>query len=601
MATHEDEETVEFQKLNENLQKVDELSQRLIKAITFRNPAKAQLNAPSQELFAKAQASYLAEFLENPGKLYEQQLQFWGQSVRNYFEAQQAMLQGGHLDIDETQPDPLENDPRFANPMWKTNPYFRWIKHQYSLNAQAIAKAVEELDDLPDKDRQRLSFFARQIVDMMAPTNFLGTNPDALERALETEGESLVKGLENLVSDLEANQGEMVVRLADESAFELGVNVATTPGEVVFRNEMMELIQYHPSTEKVHATPVIIFPPWINKFYILDLKEQNSLIKWVVDQGYTLFVVSWVNARPEHADIGMNDYVEKGFLTAINEVKAITKQKQVNAVGYCIAGTTLHLTLALMAKRGDKSVRSATFFTALTDFSHQGEFVPFLQDDFIDGIEEEVAAQGVLRSFIMSRTMSFLRANDLIYKPAIKSYMMGETPPAFDLLYWNGDGSNLPGRMAIEYLRGLCQRNEFLEGGFEICGEKLHVSDVKTPLMAVTCISDHIAAWKDCYRGFLQTGASDRTFIVSESGHIAGIVNPPSKNKYGFYSNADLPASADEWLAGADRQDGSWWPAWEAWLDKRSGRMVDARIAGTGEHPSLGPAPGTYVQARATI
>ncbi len=601
MATDEAQEPAELQKLNENLQKVEELTQRLVRAIASRNPAKSQLNAPSQELFAKAQASYLSEFMENPGKLYEQQLQFWGHSVRNFFEAQQAMLQGDLPPDEEAQPDPLENDPRFANPMWRANPYFRWIKHQYCLNAQAIAQAVEEVDDLPEVDRQRLQFFARQIVDMMSPTNFLATNPDALERALETEGESLVKGLENLVADLEANHGEMVVRLADESAFELGVNVATTPGEVVFRNDMMELIQYHPTTEKVHATPVVIFPPWINKYYILDLKPQNSLIKWVVDQGYTLFVVSWVNARPEHADIGMDDYIESGFLTAIREIKAITKQKQVNAVGYCIAGTTLHLALALMAKRGDSSVRSATFFTALTDFSQQGEFVPFLQDDFIDGIEDEVAAQGILRSFIMSRTMSFLRSNDLIYKPAIKSYMMGETPPAFDLLYWNGDGSNLPGRMAMEYLRGLCQRNEFVEEGFDICGETLHISDVKVPLMAVTCQSDHIAAWKDCYRGFLQTGSADRSFIVSESGHIAGIVNPPSKQKYGFYANPDLPATADEWLDGAQEQSGSWWPAWAAWLDKRAGRMVEPRIPGTGDHPSLGPAPGTYVQAKATI
>jgi len=601
MATQEDTGAAEFQKLNENLGRIEELSQRLIKALSSRNPPKNQLSGPSQELFAKAQASYWGEFLENPGKLYEQQLEYWGHSVRNFMEAQQAMLQGNISEEGESLPDPLENDPRFANPLWKANPYFRWIKHQYSLNAQAIAQAVEDLDDLGDVDRQRLQYFSRQIIDMMAPTNFLGTNPDALERALETEGASLVKGLENLVADLEANNGEMVVRLADEAAFELGGNVATTPGEVVFRNEMMELIQYHPSTEKVHATPVVIFPPWINKYYILDLKEQNSLIKWIVDQGYTLFVVSWVNPDRSHADIGMDDYIEKGFLTAIDVAKTITNQKQVNAVGYCIAGTTLHLSLALMAKRGDRSVKSATFFTALTDFSQQGEFVPFLQDDFIDGIEDEVKTQGVLRSFIMSRTMSFLRSNDLIYKPAIKSYMMGETPPAFDLLYWNGDGSNLPARMAIEYLRGLCQRNEFVDEGISLCGETLHISDVTVPIMAITCETDHIAAWKDCYRGFLQTGSTDRSFIVSESGHIAGIVNPPSKKKYGFYSNSELPETADEWLAGAEEQSGSWWPAWETWLAKRAGRMVNARVPGEGDHPSLEPAPGSYVRRKATV
>ena len=297
----------------------------------------------------------------------------------------------------------------------------------------------------------------------------------------------------------------------------------------------------------------------------------------------------------------MEDYIEEGFLTAIREAKAITGQKEVNAVGYCIAGTTLHMTLALMAKRGDKSVKSATFFTALTDFSEQGEFTPFLQDDFIDGIEDEVTQQGVLRSFIMGRTMSFLRSRDLIYQPAVRSYMMGEAPPAFDLLYWNGDGANLPGKMTVQYLRGLCQGNHFVTDGFEICGERLHIRDVKVPLMSITCETDHIAAWKDCYRGFQQTGAKDRTFIVSESGHIAGIVNPPTKKKYGHYTNPDLSADAEAWMEGAEYTAGSWWPRWESWLAKRSGKMISAREPGDSEHPALAPAPGTYVRKKATL
>lgn len=598
MSTQEDMTTADFQKINENLAKVEALSQRLVKALSGRNPANEALSGPSPEMFARASASYWTEFFENPGRLYEHQVEYWGKSVRSFLEAQQAMLQGSEVPAEE---DALEGDKRFSNPMWRTNPYFHWVKQQYALNAGAISRAVEELDDLDEVEKKRLRYFSKQIIDMMAPTNFLGTNPDALERALETEGESLVKGLENLVADLEANKGEMVVRLVDESAFELGRNVATTPGEVVYRNRLMEVIQYHPTTDKVHATPLVIFPPWINKYYILDLKEENSLIKWIVDQGYTLFVVSWVNADREHADVGLSDYIEDGFLTAIETAKAITKQSQVNAVGYCIGGTALHLTLALLQKRGDKSVKSATFFTALTDFSEQGEFVPFLQDDFIDGIEAEVNEQGILRAFILSRTMSFLRSNDLIYKPAIKSYMMGETPPAFDLLYWNGDGSNLPAKMTCEYLRGLCQRNEFVQGGIEFCGETLHISDVKVPIMAVTCENDHIAAWKDCYRGFRQTSSKDRTFVVSESGHIAGIVNPPTKNKYGYYTNDDLSGDADAWLAGAVEQKGSWWPHWETWLKKRSGKKVEARKPGDSKHKPIAPAPGTYVRKRATI
>ena len=599
MSTHEDAAPEDFQKINENLVKVEELSQRLIQALSARNPAKQSLGGPSQDLFAKASVSYWSEFLENPSRLYEHQVEYWGKSVRSFMEAQQSMLQGGEI---EGEPDDaFADDKRFANPMWQTNPYFHWIKQQYHLNSKAIAQAVDEIDDLDGKEKQRLTYFSRQIIDMMAPTNFLGTNPDALERAIETEGKSLVQGLENLVADLEANNGEMVVRLADESAFELGVNVATTPGEVVYRNRIMELIQYYPTTEKVHATPLVIFPPWINKFYILDLKEQNSLIKWVLDQGYSLFVVSWVNPDRSHADISMADYVEQGFLTAIDKVKEITKQKQVNAVGYCIAGTTLHLTLALMNKRGDKSIKSATFFTALTDFSEQGEFVPFLQNDFIDGIEEEVNEQGVLRSFILGRTMSFLRSNDLIYNPAIKSYMMGETPPAFDLLYWNGDGANLPATMTKDYLRGLCQENQFADGGFELCGETVHISDVKVPIMAITCETDHIAAWKDCYHGFQQTKSKDKSFIVSESGHIAGIVNPPSKKKYGYYTNDDLSGDADAWLAGATEYKGSWWGHWENWLKPRSGKLVLAREPGDSNNKPIAPAPGTYVRKKASL
>jgi polyhydroxyalkanoate synthase len=600
MTTQDDVAGQNLEKLNENLAKVEQLSQRLIQALAARNPANPTLNGPNQELFAKAAKSYWAEAIENPGKIYEQQLEYWGKSVRHFLEAQQVMLRGEPV-AEEDAPDPLAGDKRFANPLWNTHPYFRYIKQQYALNAQAIENAVGDVEDLPLKDKRRLDYFAHQIIDMMSPTNFLGTNPDALERAVATEGESLVKGLENLIADLEANNGELVVRLADDKAFKLGENIGTTQGEVVYRNRMMELIQYSPTTEQVHEIPIVIFPPWINKFYILDLKPDNSMIKWVVDQGYTLFVVSWVNADASHAEVGMEDYIEEGFLTAIREAKAITGQKEVNTVGYCIAGTTLHMTLALMAKRGDKSVKSATFFTALTDFSEQGEFTPFLQDDFIDGIEEEVTEQGILRSFIMGRTMSFLRSRDLIYQPAVRSYMMGEAPPAFDLLYWNGDGANLPGRMTVQYLRGLCQGNHFVTDGFEICGERLHVRDVKVPLMSITCETDHIAAWKDCYRGFQQTGAKDRTFIVSESGHIAGIVNPPTKKKYGHYTNADLSGDAEAWMQGADYTAGSWWPRWESWLAKRSGKMTAAREPGDSEHPALAPAPGTYVRKKATL
>jgi polyhydroxyalkanoate synthase len=586
-----------LEKMTENLKKIEELSERLQRVMTSRNTHNPALDAPNQELFGRAAQAYWAEAVNNPAKVLEHQMSYWSDVMKHFVSAQQTLAKG-KLAAPE---DPGPNDRRFSNPLWNTHPYFNFVKQQYLINAEAIKKAVADITDLEPKEKRRLDYFAQQIVDMMSPTNFLATNPDALEKAIETEGQSLVQGIENLISDLEANRGEMVVKLADERAFRLGENIATTPGKVVYRNRMMELIQYAPTTEKVHATPVVIYPPWINKYYILDLKPTNSLIKWVVDQGYTVFVVSWVNPDAAYADVGMEDYIEDGYLAAIREVKAITGEKQVNAVGYCIAGTTLTLTLALLKQRGDKSIKSATFFTALTDFSDQGEFTPFLTDDFIDGIEEEVADKGVLPSVIMARTFSFLRSNDLIYGPAIKSYMMGETPPAFDLLYWNGDGANLPAKMAMQYLRGLCQRDELAQGGFELMGHKLKLSDVTVPLCAVACETDHIAAWKDSYRGVRQMASKDKTFIVTQSGHIAGIVNPPTRNKYGHYTNPDLSLDHEAWFDTADFNEGSWWPRWEAWLKKRSGKLIPAREPGDEKHPPLCDAPGTYVEKKATL
>ena len=584
-----------YERLAENLAKVEELSRRLVDVMTHKTSHNPALNGPNHDLFANAATAYWAQMVQNPARILENQVAYWGQTLHHFAEAQQALAKG-KLQAPE---DPGPADRRFKNPLWDTHPYFNFIKQQYLINAKAIEDAVNSAEDLEPKDKKRLKYFSRQIIDMLAPTNFLGTNPDALERALETDGKSLVDGLENLVADLEANNGELVVRLADSSAFELGGNIATAPGQVVYRNRMLELIQYAPTTETVHETPLVIFPPWINKFYILDLKTQNSLIRWITDQGYTLFVVSWINPDARYADVGMEDYIEDGYLAVFREVKAICKTEQINVIGYCIAGTTLALVLSLLKQQGDKSIKSATFFTALTDFAEQGEFTPFLSDDFIDGIEAEVAARGYLRSYIMSRTFSYLRSNDLVYAPAIRSYMMGEAPPAFDLLHWNGDGTNLPGRMAMQYLRGLCQRNEFARDGYEILGHTLKLEDVDVPVCSIACETDHIAAWRDCYRGVQQMGSRSKTFIMTQSGHIAGIVNPPSKNKYGHYTNTDLKLDAADWLAGAEFHEGSWWPRWEAWLKKKSGKQVPAREVGDSDHPPLAPAPGTYVAMKA--
>jgi polyhydroxyalkanoate synthase len=591
MTTNQNGAGAELDTLNKNLSKIEELSRRVVAALTRQRKVPKGLQGPSNDLFMKAATAYMTEMMSNPTKILEHQIGYWGKTLQHHVEANQLLIKG-QLTAPE---DATGTDRRFAGELWEKHPYFNYIKQQYLMSSQAITQAVSDLDGMEPEDKQRLDFFSRQIVDMFSPANFLGTNPEALARAVETEGQSLVTGLENLVRDLEANKGDLVVTLADKDAFKVGENLGTTEGSVVFRNKMFELIQYAPKTETVHKTPLVIFPPWINKFYILDLKEKNSLIHWIVSQGYTLFVVSWVNPDESFADVGLGDYIEDGYLKAFDVVKKITGEDKLNAVGYCIAGTTLSLTLSLLKKRGDSPVRSATFFTALTDFSDRGEVGVFLNDDFVDSLEEECHRVGLLDRFFMSRTFSFLRSNDLIYAPAIKSYMMGEAPPAFDLLYWNGDGTNLPGRMAVEYLRGLCQSDKFATDGFDLLGETLSIKDVDVPVCAIACETDHIAAWKSSFAGVQKMGSRSKTFILSESGHIAGIVNPPSKKKYGHYLNDNLKVSADDWYKGADFVEGSWWPHWGEWLKKRSGVQVAARVPGSEEFPELCKAPGTYV------
>lgn len=581
-------------RLNANLAKVETLSQRLVAALARRKTVDNALHGPAPDVYAKAAAAYLAEMMQNPAKILEHQINYWGKSLKHYVEAQQTLAKGEL----KAPPDATPRDRRFANPLWETHPFFNYLKQQYLMNAEAISSAVDDMSTLDPADKRRVEYFTRQIIDMFAPTNFLGTNPDALERAIETDGESLVKGLENLVADIEANSGDLMVTLADKEAFHVGQNLATTPGSVVYRNRMFELIQYAPTTDKVHATPLLIFPPWINKFYILDMKPASSLIKWVVDQGFTVFVVSWVNPDSSYRDVGLDDYIRDGYLRAMAETRRITGEAQINCVGYCIAGTTLSLTLAHLEKAGDKSVKSATLFTTLTDFSDPGEVGVFLNDDFVDGIERQSEQDGILSRFFMSRTFSFLRSNDLIYQPAIKSYMMGEAPPAFDLLYWNGDGTNLPCKMALEYLRGLCQRDSFATTGFPVFGKPVTLADVKLPLCAIACETDHIAHWRGSFNGVKQMGSKDKTFILSESGHIAGIINPPSKGKYGHYTNDGPVAGAPEdWKAAATYHPGSWWPRWAEWLATRSGKKIKARIPGDSGAEVLAPAPGTYVIA----
>ena len=579
--------------LNANLQKLEELSGRFFEVLNNKKQINLGLNGPGHDLFVKTAGAYLKSMAQNPTFFMEQQISYWGKTLEYFAETQEQFFSNS------ADNENIENvDKRFTHQLWKTNPFYKNVLKQYHVNSNMIIEAVAQVEGLSSKDQARLEYFSTQIIDMMAPTNFFGTNPDALEKAFLSKGESLVKGLENLIRDLESNNGELLVRLADETAFKVGSDLAATPGKVVFRNRLFELIQYSPSTEMVYQTPLLIFPPWINKFYILDLKPHNSLIRWIVDQGYTLFVVSWVNPDTSYADVGLEEYIEEGYFEAIEQVKSICNAKTINALGYCIAGTVLSIVMSLMKKRGDASINTATLLTTLTDFSDQREFTPFLQNDFIDTIESEIKSKGILESFIIARTFSFLRSNDLIYSPAIKSYMMGEAPPSFDLLFWNGDGSNLPGKMALQYLRHLCQDNQFAKNQLKMFGEKLGVSDIETPVFAVSCETDHIASWEDSFRGLHNFSSKEKTFVLSEAGHVAGIVNAPGRGKYGYYFGKDDFKNLENWKQRADFKKESWWPFWEKWLGGQSKDLVKARMPGTLDDVGFGDAPGCYVHQK---
>ncbi len=583
MTSKIENDALDREKMQANLEKMDALTKRLTAALTQKRDVNPALEAPGQDLFVKATAAFANDVVANPAKLIGRQMGYWSASMKNLLDEQDAAAP--------------QQDRRFKNPLWSSHPFFKYVKNQYLLNAEMLRTIVADAPGLDERDQGRLDYFTGQLIDALSPTNFLSTNPDALEAAVATNGDSLVQGLENLVQDLEANNGDLMVTLSDPSAFTLGENLATTPGEVVFRNRMFELIQYTPTTDTVSDTPVVFFPPWINKYYILDLTPENSLIAWLVGQGHTVFVVSWLNPDDSYANVGMGDYIRDGYLAAIDQVKTICDVSQVNAVGYCIAGTTLAATLALLAQKGDTSVRSASFFTTLTDFADQGEFVGFLSDDFVDGIEEQCLKDGVLDRYYTARTFSYLRANDLIYGPAIRAYMMGKAPPKFDLLHWNGDGTNLPGKMAIEYLRGLCQGNQLGGQGFPVGDAVARLDQITQPVCAIACETDHIAPWIPSFEGIQKMTQADRTFILAQSGHVAGIINPPHKKKYGHYVDMDVTLSPDAAKKGATFRPETWWGTWESWLRTHSGGELPARSP----KDSLCPAPGTYVLPKAAL
>jgi polyhydroxyalkanoate synthase len=493
---------------------------------------------------------------------------------------------------------PAKGDKRFADPDWCENPVFDVIKQSYLLTSNWLNELVAGVEGLDPMEHRRVEFFMRMLTDAFAPTNFLPSNPVALKEMMATGGESLVRGMENFAADLRRGGGELAIAQTDLDRFEIGRNVATAPGKVVFRNELIELIQYSATTEQVHQVPLVIFPPWINKFYILDLRPENSMIRWLADQGITVFVASWVNPDGELAGKTFADYMRQGVYEGTAAAMRQCGAPQVNTVGYCIGGTLLGVSLAHMAAKGVSPIASATFFAAQQDFSEAGDLKLFTNEGWLQDLERRMdAGGGVLSGQALADTFNMLRSNDLIWSFFVNNYLMGKEPKPFDLLYWNSDQTRMPKALHLFYLRRFYVDNALAKHELVVDGETLDLTKVTTPVYMQSSKEDHIAPVRSVYKSAKLFGGPT-TFMMAGSGHIAGVINAPVAKKYQHWTNEGLPETFEQWQAGAVEHPGSWWPHWIEWLKARSGPLMPARDPAAGVLPVLGDAPGAYVKVR---
>ncbi|NIA67072.1 class I poly(R)-hydroxyalkanoic acid synthase [Pelagibius litoralis] len=536
-----------------------------------------------------------SKMMADPAKMMQAQMTLWQDYMRLWQSTAQRMM-GQEADPVAA---PERGDRRFKHSEWDENELFDYVKQSYLLTARWMQSTVKDVEGLDDKTAQKVDFYTRQFVDAMAPSNFLMTNPEVLKETLESGGENLVKGLENLLDDLERGKGRLKIKMTDTEAFELGANIAVTPGKVVYQNDLMQLLQYEPTTKQVNKRPLLIIPPWINKFYILDLRPKNSFIRWAVEQGHTVFVISWVNPDEKLAAKTFEDYMMEGPLDALNAIEKATGEKDANVIGYCLGGTLLACTLSYMAAKKDNRVKSATFFTTMMDFSDSGELGVFIDEVQLAALEEKMNQKGYLEGAEMATTFNMLRANDLIWSFVVNNYLMGKDPFPFDLLYWNSDSTRMPAAMHSFYLRNMYQENRLPEpGGIRLKGVDIHLSKIKVPASLISTREDHIAPWKATYAATQMLGGPVK-FILAGSGHIAGVVNPPEAKKYGYWTNAKNPTTPDDWINAASEHGGSWWPEWGKWVGGYSDGKVAARKPGDGKLKVLEDAPGSYAKVKA--
>jgi polyhydroxyalkanoate synthase len=538
--------------------------------------------------------AFWSQLLADPQKLTEAQMAFW----RDYL----ALLKNSVLHWTGQSTEPVvqahKKDKRFQYQEWDNNPVFRFIRDAYLLTAQHIQSTVENVQNLDPKTARKVNFYTRQFLDALSPSNFVATNPEVLQTTIDTRGENLVKGLQNMLDDLNRGNGQLAIKMTDLKAFKIGENLAITPGKVIFQNDLMQLIQYQPTTKTVHKTPLLIIPPWINKYYILDLQQHNSLVKYIIDKGYTVFMISWVNPDKRHGDKDFNHYMLEGALAALDAVTLSTGEKEINALGFCIGGTLLACTLAYMAVKKDTRIKSATFLATLLDFRDPGEIQVFIDEDQISALENRMAKHGYLDGGSMSTTFNLLRSNELIWAYFVNNYLHGKEPFPFDLLYWNSDSTNMPASMHSMYLRQMYLQNRLKEaGGISLYNVPINLKNITIPAYFLATQLDHIAPWKSVYEGRHLYGGPVK-FVVGGSGHIAGIVNPPDNKKYDYRTNQKHPLDADKWFESSTEHQGSWWPNWLHWLKPHSGEMVKGRLPGGGKLPIIEDAPGSYVKVR---
>ncbi len=538
----------------------------------------------------------LQRMMSDPWLIMRSQMELW--------QAQTALWQTAWRRFMGEEVDPVvqpsKGDKRWKHQEWADNQVFDFIKQSYLLMSHWLQETVQDVEGMDPQTKRRVEFFTKQMADALSPSNFVLTNPEVIEETIKSNGENLVRGLNNLLRDLERGKGDLWIQQTDLEHFEVGVNVATAPGSVVFQNELLQLIQYAPSTETTYERPLLIFPPWINKFYILDLRPENSFIRWAVDRGYTVFLVSWVNPDNSLSDLNFEDYLQKGVIAALKAVREATGVNEVNAIGYCIGGTLLSAALAYFAARGEQPISSATFFAAQADFSDAGDLQIFIDDKQIENIEAQVrAGGGYLDGVKLANTFNILRANDLIWSFVINNYLMGKDPKRFDLLYWNSDQTRLPREMLMFYLRQFYKENRLSKGTMTMLGQPLDLSKVTIPMYLQSSKEDHIAPATSVFKA-TRLFSGDIRFVLSGSGHIAGVINHPDAKKYQYWTNEDLSGEFDTWFSNASETPGSWWPDWDAWLSGRSGERIAARVPGDGALDIIEPAPGSYVKVKST-